>query len=216
MLHAFIREAKLKFWLNSPNCPEVIRECAEAYEEVFGSYGMVDDDIPRTSLPQSSLRETPPELRDIIEDARVALIARLTVDNSVFSRRDTHTGNSLILYRSDGRGPLVAGSIKYIVARPNCATVFAVNRLLPLPEGFADPYRHYPAIPARMYSTAMSTTLARVDPSWVVSHYARWQVDDARCVMLNLSRVRRLFFSPQTILIILCRIKSHIRIIASV
>ncbi|KJA13345.1 hypothetical protein HYPSUDRAFT_151691, partial [Hypholoma sublateritium FD-334 SS-4] len=40
-----------------------------------------------------------------------------------------------------------------------------------------------------IYSPGLSSDLSLVQPTWVLSHYARWKLDEDRAVVLTLSRV---------------------------
>ncbi|KJA14083.1 hypothetical protein HYPSUDRAFT_150821, partial [Hypholoma sublateritium FD-334 SS-4] len=40
-----------------------------------------------------------------------------------------------------------------------------------------------------VYSPSLSSDLSLVQPTWVLSHYARWKLDEDRVVVLTLSRV---------------------------
>jgi len=54
--------------------------------------------------------------------------------------------------------------------------------------GLVDPYPHFPA---RLYTNALSPDLDLVRPDWILSHYARWEIDNDHVVVLILSRVSR-------------------------
>lgn len=145
---------------------------------------------PKT-IAQSAFHPVPEALKNIISECKVALRARHKFDNTFFRRSSTHVGNSLILFYPDGDNAKtpVPGSIEYIVAKPNNDIVYIVRPQLPAPPHAHNPFRFYPDFPAKIYSPDLSNQSQVIRPDWVISHYARWNLDKDRAVVLTLSRV---------------------------
>ena len=198
MFTAFTRATSLRRWIARPDCPPFLQECQAVFIKTFGGLKInanpLEDDIP-----QSAFTPTPRELRSLIPDKSIALRARHHYDDVIFSKASAHVGNSLILFYPKGKlteNP-IPGSIKYIVVKKSKQVVYAVCQQLPAPEGIEDPYRFYPHFPAKVYSSRLSAELVLVEPSWVVSHHARWKMDEDRVVVLTLSRVSIVIFNVQ-------------------
>jgi hypothetical protein len=191
MLSSFTRAAKLKRWLARPDCPQVLKECKHLFDKAFGVFTNTDLE---EDLAESAFGPVPQALRSIVPDRKVALRARHKFDNVFFCRNSTHLGNSLVLFRPHGKPttPLVPGTIEYIVVRPDSSVLYAVRRQLPAPPGTIDPFLPYPHFHASIYSTLLSDVLEAVSPEWVLCHYARWNMDENRAVVLTLSRVSSL------------------------
>ena len=88
----------------------------------------------------------------------------------------------------------IPGCIEHIIFEPNGKVTFTLRQQLPALPGFVDPYIEWPHFPARVYSTSLSSQLEGVDPEWITSHYARWAFDTNHAVVLNLSRVRCIYY----------------------
>ena len=84
---------------------------------------------------------------------------------------------------------MYAGSIEKIVVGKEKAE-FQVRRQAPLPAGKKDPFKMFPHFPAETYSSKMSADVDTIEPSLIISHYARYEFSDERAVIVNLSRVR--------------------------
>jgi hypothetical protein len=121
-------------------------------------------------------------LNDIILERKVALRARHKFDNVFFCRSSTHVGNSLVLFYPNGNRleMPIPGSIEYIVAKPNNDVVYVVRQQLPALPGTLNPFRFYPHFPAKIYSPDLSNQRQVIHPDWVISHYARWNLDKNR------------------------------------
>lgn len=188
MLTYYAKAAKLKHWLAHPDCLPFLKECKTPFDKFAGNATVTsDNDV----VPNSAFAPVPDALKSLIHDPKVALRARHRYNNVFFARLSTHVGNSLILYCPDGNASAapIPASIEHIVARRNGQIDYIVRPQLPVTPGSIDPFRHYPHFPAKVYSPALSPKLFLVRPEWVVSHYARWKLDDARTAVLNLSRV---------------------------
>lgn len=135
-----------------------------------------------------TLQSVPADLRPLVSSSRLAFRARFQTDGSVFSRRSTHTGNSLVSFYPEGGTDLAPGSIKYIFEDKG-RVWFAVQRHLPAHKGIVDPYRHYPYFPARVYSARLSDDIELVSPSRVMSHVVRWGISEELVVILALIMV---------------------------
>ncbi len=190
MFAAFTRATSLRRWIARPECPPFLQECQAVFRQTFGGAKLnsnaLDDDIPK-----SAFISTLHELRGIISDKSIALRARHHYDDVIFSKASAHVGNSLILFYPEGKSVEhpIPGCIKHIVVKKSKQVVYAVCEQLPAPEGSKDPFRFYPHFPAKVYSSKLSTELVLVEPSWVISHFARWKIDEDRVVVLTLSRV---------------------------
>lgn len=189
-MHVHIKKSKIKRWLSHPDCPAFVKQCKLIFDKALGT--SVEDKTPASSAFMS----TPLELKSLIPDATVALLARQSVGELMFSRKSTHVGNSLILFHPDGRKniPATPGSIEYIIARKDQSTIFAVRRQSLAPPGTNDPFRHYPHFHASVFSSTLSPNLELVKLDWVKSHYGRWKMNDELVAVLSLSRVCRLLF----------------------
>jgi len=185
---SFIKAAKLRHWLARPDCPEFLKECKIVFDKAFGSEWNTSNS---ETIAESAFRPVPNALEGIISERRVALRARHKFDNAFFCCSSTHVGNSLILFYPGGNRSEtpVPGSIEYIVAKPNNDIVYVVRRQLPAPPGALDPFRFYLHFPAKIYSPELSKQRQVIQPEWVFSHYARWNFDKDRAVVLTLSRV---------------------------
>ncbi len=190
MFAAFTRATSLRRWIARPDCPEFLRECQAVFNKTFGR-GQSNPNISDDNLPQSAFVPTPGELQHLISETSVALRARHHYDDVIFSRASTHVGNSLILfYPAEGStGDPIPGSIEYIIVKRNREVIYAVRTQLPASADTADPFRFYPHFPAKVYSPRLSSELTLVQPSAVMSHYARWKMDNDRAVVLTLGRV---------------------------
>ena len=188
MAASYIKAGKLRHWLARPDCPEFLKECKVVFDKAFGKAWATSD--PET-VAKSAFHPVPIALRSIIPEHRVALRARHKFDNTFFCRSSTHVGNSLVLFYPGGNpseSPIPA-SIEYIVAKPNNDIVYVVRSQLPAPSDALDPFRFYPHFPAKIYSPNLSSQRQVIRPDWVFSHYARWNLDKNRAVVLTLSRV---------------------------
>lgn len=201
LLQCFIKAGKLKQWFSRPNCPRVIRECKELFDN---AYAPKSQDNALTSdrgdeifveLPAdeddslSSQTTTPPDLNRLIHQNKVVLHARHKKRGIIYSRSSTHLGNSLIHFYANGQSnELVPGSIKYIFSSQG-RTAFAVQRQLPLRNGIKDPFANWPHFPAKLYSPQLRGELEIVELDWIYAHYARWTISQWLAVVLSLSRV---------------------------
>ncbi|KAG2741909.1 hypothetical protein P692DRAFT_201725997 [Suillus brevipes Sb2] len=177
MLHAFIRNAKLRSWLSRADCPPAIQECKVLFDRMYA--------------PKSATSIDEEHAEDPLDDSAV-LRARLKFNGVIYSRASTHVGNSQVLFypRGDQLSSPVPGSIQHIYATPAGELVFAVHRQLPLDcHDTIDPFAVYPDFPAKLYSSSFSSHLENVKVSWVVSHFARWEISSDRVVILSLCRV---------------------------
>ena len=155
------------------------------FDKAFGQSSV--SDYPAAS----AFGPVPESLRDVIPGPKIALRARHTFCDIVYSRCSTHVGNSLVAFYSGGNRSShpVPGSIQYIVVYPNQDVVYLVKRQMPAAPGLIDPYAEYPHFPARLYTNALSPNLELVRPDWILSHYARWAIDNDHVVVLVLSHV---------------------------
>lgn len=193
MFAAFTRATSLRRWIARPDCPEFLRECQAVFNKTFGG-GNPDPNLSDDNLPQSAFVPTPRELQHLISDTSVALRARHHYDDVIFSRASTHVGNSLILFypigdSANSASDPIPGSIEYIIIKHDKKVVYAVRTQLPASADIQDPFRFYPHFPAKVYSPHLSSELTLVQPSSVMSHYARWKMDENRVVVLTLARV---------------------------
>ncbi len=190
MFSAFTRATSLRKWIARPDCPQFLRECQAVFNKTFGG-GRLNPNLSDDDLPQSAFAPTPRELQHLISDNSVALRARHHYDDVIFSRASTHVGNSLILFypTGDSAGDPIPGTIEFIIVKHSKEVVYAVRTQMPASANTPDPFRFYPHFPAKVYSPNLSPQLTLVQPSSVLSHYARWKMDENRVVVLTLARV---------------------------
>ncbi|KDR74590.1 hypothetical protein GALMADRAFT_141602 [Galerina marginata CBS 339.88] len=93
------------------------------------------------------------------------------------------------------RGNLAAsplpGTIEYIIVRQDSSIAYAIRRRLSSAPGTIDPFIAYPHFRATIYSPSLSNTLELISPEWVMCHYACWNMDSDRAVVLTLSRLHQ-------------------------
>lgn len=186
-LFSFIRSGKLKRWLWRADAPMVIKECCTFFDRAFDNNLDESKFIPA----QSAFQSVPPVLHGIIKAKKVALRAFHHADHTIFSRASTHLGNSLVMFYPGGDRSLhpCPGSIQYIIAHEDMHVVYIVQRQMPVSLNTPDNFSVYPHFHAKLYSTMLSAQYEMVEPEWVMSHYARWNVSKEHAVVLNLSRV---------------------------
>ncbi|KAJ7642971.1 hypothetical protein DFH06DRAFT_999285 [Mycena polygramma] len=168
LTRSFLRGATLRRWLRRSDCPEIIKQFKAIFDRAFGQ--------------RSEVVGTSPPL------AKDGDRAEYMFNGTNFSRASTHLGNSLVLYYpSAAASTPVAGSIERILSRGQ-ETSFSIRRQALLPPGKSDPFaRYFPYFPAQTYSSKMQDITDTVQPSMVLSHYARYEFKD-RAVVLDLSR----------------------------
>jgi hypothetical protein len=188
MLSSFSRAARLKHWLSRPDQPPVLKECKNVFDKAFGL--LINPALDEDTTP-SAFGPVPDVLRSIVSDRKIALRAYHHFDNVTFARCSTHVGNSLILFYPGGSRTTspVPGIIEYIIVRQDSSVRYAIRQQLPAPPGTIDPFLPYPHFRATIYSTSLSSSLELIPPDWVMSHFARWNMDANRAVVLTLSRV---------------------------
>ena len=62
-----------------------------------------------------------------------------------------------------------------------------VKHYLPKTTAF-DPYSKYPGFPAKILSSTMSPYIS-IHPSQIICHFAKWNLSNGECVVVNLSKV---------------------------
>jgi hypothetical protein len=198
MAATFTRAARLRQWLGQPDADPFLKECKSVFDKAFGGRQSDGEDVsPENEPTQSRTQSVPPELMTLINDTRIHLAARYKDKESgiIYSRSTTHVGNSLIMFYTNGdfKQTPVPGSIQYIIETPGKSPTvrFAVSCQLPAPPNSIDPFFPYVDFPAKVFSTKLSPTLKVVEPDWVFAHYARWNIDAERAVVLTLARVSR-------------------------
>ncbi|KAJ6529253.1 hypothetical protein B0H19DRAFT_893932, partial [Mycena capillaripes] len=166
---SFLRGATLRRWLRRSDCPEIIKQFKSIFDRAFGQRSEV-------------VGTSPPLVKDGDR-------AQYIFNGTNFSRASAHLGNSLILYYpSTSASTPIAGSIEQILSRGE-ETSFIIRRQAPLPHGQSDPFlRYYPYFPAQTYSSKMQNTTDTIQPSMILSHYARFEFSEDRAVVVNLSR----------------------------
>ncbi|KAG2139210.1 uncharacterized protein EDB93DRAFT_1090238 [Suillus bovinus] len=170
MLHSFIKTTKLCCWLSRPDCPPAIQECKVLFDRMYA----------------------PKSIASLDEELAV-LCARLKFNSVIYSRASTHIGNSQVFFypQGDQLTSPVPGSIHHIYAMPTGELVFAVLRQLPLNRHnhTIDPFAVYPDFPAKLYSLNLSSYLETIKVSWVIGHFAQWQILSDHVAILSLCRV---------------------------
>jgi len=195
MAATFTRAARLRQWLGRPDSDPFLKECKWVFDKAFGSGQSVDEHVSSNNEPAHCRTQSiPPKLASLINDTRVHLAARYKDEEGIiYSRAATHVGNSLIMFYPDGnfKHTPVPGSIQYIIETPGKSSTvrFAVSCQLPAPPNSIDPFLPYVDFPGKIFSTELSPTLKIVQPDWVFAHYARWNIDAERAVVLTLSQV---------------------------
>lgn len=170
---SFWRGANLRRYLNRSDCPEVIKQFKILFDLSFSP----QNDRSVESTPQENGNDR----------------ANYTHQAVNYSRSSTHLGNSLVMYYPSANSPLIPGSIQRIQTDGE-KTIFHIQRQAALPSDKFDPFLPFPHFPAKTYSSRMESTIDKVAPSSVISHYARYEFSDDRAVVLNLSRVCSIFF----------------------
>jgi hypothetical protein len=178
----------------------VIKECKALFDkgyapkrDDYSGAGVYGDGVfvDTSQFVDSDYRsvQAPADLRLLVKRDKLVMYARFKHHGIVYARASTHLGNSLIMYYSRGlkSAPPVPGTIKYIFDHQG-KVVFVVQRHLDPPSEHTDPFAPYPDFPAKVYSSALAE-LEIVEPDWVMSHFARWEVSQGQVVVLILSKV---------------------------
>ena len=198
MLHTFLKGSKLRAWLSRSDCPPAIKECKVLFDRTYGVYNdrsgavvSVEDD-PRAP-DNAKATNVPQELRALTSQHRAIIRAHLKHDGIIYSRNSTNVGNSQVMFYPDGilSRPAVPGIIKYIF-EDDGAMFFAVQRRYESSGRKIDVFASYPHFPAKLYQVRLLNTLEKVRISWVMGHYACWQVSGGEVVVLSLCRVSSL------------------------
>ncbi len=192
MFSAFSRSAKLKQWIARPDCPAFLKECKHYFDKAFST---LPEDSNR--IGDSTFSAILAELWDIIPAGlKVAVCVRHLHNGIIFSHSKTHVGNSLIMYYPNGNrsNPPIPAEIENIVVGMDQRYTYVVCHQLPAPPGTVDPFASYLHFPVKIFSSKISNVLEAVSPDWVMTHYARWKLDDDRVIVLDLLRVSK--FSP--------------------
>jgi hypothetical protein len=174
-----------------PDCPQLLKSCKKMFDRAYGGPDSLHDDEMDLDNADRSSTATPDDLRSATGLRNAVLSARHWYNGTLYSRASTHVGNSLVYYHADGiaASDPIPGSIKYIY-RPKDGTItYAIQRQVPVSNGTLDPFRHYPDIPAKLYSSQLSDSLDLVRPDWVVAQYARWVMHADYAVVMSLCQV---------------------------
>lgn len=143
-----------------------------------------DDD--HSKVPET----VPPALLPLLGGPTKAVLrARLRAHDTIYSRAQTHQGNSQIVFYPSGdrRSTAVPGSIEYIFERDGVFR-FAVRRYIPLGSDVPDPFARWPDFPAKMWSSTIDNSLEEVEVNWVFCQFAQYAVD-GELVVVMLPRV---------------------------
>lgn len=173
---AFILGCKTRHWLSRPDCPQAIKECKGLYDKAYRKKSVLNDDEglepPSSKGTQGPKMELPMEIAIALPFSSAPTKANLTVNGIVYSRAETHTGNSLVMYRM---GDLVRyGSIQVIFWHPGGAWRCAVKRQLPAADTIANIYGLFEDYPATILSNSWVEQPDIIDPGDILAHYARW------------------------------------------
>lgn len=192
LLYSFIRASRLRRWLARIDCPPAIRECKILFDKV---YSHNRDECPNASSGDDNnschrLVPVPDDLRHLVSDNKVVLMARHQHGGIRFSRSSTHLGNSLIQFypAEQTSSETVPGCIKYIY-RAQTGVSFAVQRHPDVSPDTANPWVSYPHFPVRLYSTSLADKLESVKPDQVISHFVRYQLSPEHTLVLSLDAV---------------------------
>lgn len=150
----------------------------------------VDDDMPEDSLKSLDrdeynalhhlLRSSPPR--------KATFRSTVNLNGLNFSSSTIHTGNSLVIFRSDNQ--LIPGCIQRIFLQRK-STYIVLRRYLKMPSSFVDPYAPFPALRAGVWRAKMAP-IEVIPSTEVVSHFAAYPVifDGVHTVVvLSLDRV---------------------------
>ena len=123
MAMSFLQGARLRQWIDRPDCPELLKECKILYDRAFGD-GVGESDSPADSAYMS----TPAILRRFVKSHRVAFRARYSVNQIIYNRSSTHVGNSLVMFypKGDKSQEPVPGCIEHIMFEPNGEVTFTI------------------------------------------------------------------------------------------
>ncbi|KIM75637.1 hypothetical protein PILCRDRAFT_78636, partial [Piloderma croceum F 1598] len=190
MLNMFIKAGKLKCWLARPDCPAVIKECKILFDKAYAP------NIPDYNDINDAPCTVPNELHPLAQKLKAIMHARLQHNGVIYTDSSTHLGSSLIHFYTNGdrsKSP-TPGCIKYIFEHQG-EMVFAVQRQLDAHPNVVDPFEPYPHFAAKLYSSHLSLTLELVCVSWVMCHFAQWQISSEHVIVLLLSQVRPSTFS---------------------
>ena len=190
LVNVWIQASRLRRWLARPDSPPAVRECKALFDKATQQSATF---IDHSEHDTGCKVPVPAELRGVIPQKTVVLLARYKINGVIYARSSTYLGNSLIYYHSKGdkRSVAVPGGIQHILEVDN-RIVFAVRHHLPKEPCIIDPFTPYPDFPAKLYSSQMSDSLELVELDWVVSHFARWQIYAGHVVIVSLSKVRKL------------------------
>lgn len=181
MATIFARRANFKHWISRYGISremESFRHVLSGFLEIIGwSDEPTADD------------ETNLELTVETEGER----ARYRHKGFVFSREQTHVGNSLVAYEKQGR--LCYGSIQRIVVLKSREVVLTIRPYCALPSSNIDLFSSYaPHFPAQLVS-GENGELEEIPMSAIKCHCARYQISKNSVVMVELSQVSQ-FYKP--------------------
>jgi hypothetical protein len=176
LLHSFIRSSRLKSWLARSDCPPAVLECKKLFDKATSS--QAGDSEHHNSIHGGDLHEH----------------ARLAYNGVTYARSSTHLGNSLVQFYLDGHqeSTPVAAQIESIFTQGSCKIV-SVRRQIPAANNIMDPFRHYPHLQMKIYSSTLTENTELIPMSWILSHVARCPVSPELVVIVSLSRVSRWF-----------------------
>ncbi|KAJ7086813.1 hypothetical protein B0H15DRAFT_781765 [Mycena belliarum] len=168
VVQSWIRAGNLRRWINQANCPPLLREFHRIFTKYFGS----------------NLGGAGPH-----SDKNVSLGPHAHCDYGGvhYSRASTHIGNSLISYTT-GTGKVFAGSIESIEILET-GPQFLVRRQAPLPAGKNDPFKPFPDLRAKTYSSKMANETDKIHAQAIIAHCARFEFSNERAVVLELLKV---------------------------
>ena len=192
LIDSFLRAAKLRRWLNRPDCPEALRQVKRLFDKAYGSLNSgttTSDADGSTDRHASTHQSIPIDLSSLLPPdvvRRLVLVAHCKHESRTLSRASTHVGNSLVLYYPRLQ-PVTAeyGSIQYIY-QVDQRSMLAVRRHLPTSAN--DPFKHYADFPATVRSAELGP-LELVDRTSVVCHFLRWKMPTDVVVVLPLYKV---------------------------
>jgi hypothetical protein len=116
--------------------------------------------------------------------------ARILHNGFFFTKSSTHLGNSLIqFYSKHNQASPVPGQIENIISRSG-KFYFTVHQFLPIDEKTLDPFRFYPHLPIKLYSTQLSSLSEEVQVGpQVIGHIAKWNMTLHCAAIVSLSSV---------------------------
>lgn len=164
---------------------------AKSFQRFYGNKHVDDDSAgifvkpPPSSMVKSILTLT--------NSDAILCSVRVAKDGKFFTIPSTHLGNSLVMI-AEGQNSRYPAQIQSIFVKSKDGPIYlAVTRLLSLHRGLKDPFSLFTDVEAKAYGI-YSSSLEVVALTSIAGHYARWNVTDEICFVVDLTQVRHLTF----------------------